>query len=115
MNWHDLKSIAQIESLRLESNDAPVVIFKHSTRCSISKVTLDRLERSWNDSEVGNAKAYMLDLLSYRQVSDHIVNTFGIQHESPQIMVLRNGQVIYDDSHFQIDYHKVKEIIKSQK
>lgn len=108
MNWIELTSDAQLESLREESRKNPVVIFKHSTRCSISRTALDRLERNWNAGELHDVKTYYLDLLAYRPVSNLIAQAFRVEHESPQLLLIRDGNVIYHRSHFEIDFLGVK-------
>ncbi len=113
MKWNSLRSIDQIEQIKIESRHAPVIIFKHSTRCNISRASLDRLERNWQDGETPGVKLYFLDLLSYRQISDKIADEFGVYHESPQVMIIRNEKATYDRSHFDIDYHQIIKEIRS--
>ena len=110
MNWKQLTSIHQLDSIR-EASSAPdmraVAIFKHSTRCSISATALSRLERQWhfNESEL---PIYYLDLLQYRDISNRIAADFGIRHESPQLLVIKNGQCVYHAAHFGIDPKEVE-------
>jgi bacillithiol system protein YtxJ len=108
MNWIELKSPDQLEKLRAESKNQPVVIFKHSTSCSISRTALNRLERNWNDDEMTYVKPYYLDLLSYRNISREIAEIFDIEHESPQVIVLKNGEAVFHRSHFDIDFVSIK-------
>lgn len=108
MNWTLLEDIEQLNQIKKESAEKTVLIFKHSTRCNISRATLDRFERSWKDEEMKNVKPYFLDLISYRNVSNQIVNQFGVEHESPQVLVVRDGKAIYDNSHFGIEYDAIK-------
>jgi bacillithiol system protein YtxJ len=112
MKWKPLQSLEQIGEIKVESRKSPVLIFKHSTRCNISRASLDRLERNWSEEEMADVKLYFLDLLSYRKISDQIEAEFGVDHESPQVMVIKNEKSTYDKSHFEIDYHQLKEEIK---
>jgi len=96
MSWHALNTIEQLDSIILESFQIPIVILKHSTRCSISVMALGRLDRS---TFPDNAKFYLLDLLKYRDISAAIAERLQVHHESPQIIILRNGECIYDESH----------------
>ncbi len=96
MSWHALNTIEQLDSIRLESFQIPIVILKHSTRCSISVMALGRLDRS---TFPDNAKFYLLDLLKHRDISAAIAERLQVHHESPQIIILRNGECIYDESH----------------
>jgi bacillithiol system protein YtxJ len=108
MKWVKLKESNQLDLIRQQSLLKTVLIFKHSTRCSISRTALDRLERNWNDEEMKNVEPYFLDLISYREISNQIASQFDIEHESPQVMLIKNNAVVYDSSHFEIDYGAVK-------
>lgn len=113
MNWNTLQNTDQLTELINESKEKKVLIFKHSTRCSISKTTLDRLERNWKESEMNNVKPYFLDLLTFRELSNTIATRFGVEHQSPQVLIISKGQSRYDCSHFDIDYHQIKSVIKN--
>jgi bacillithiol system protein YtxJ len=113
MEWSELKSQDQLDQIREESKSIPVLIFKHSRRCSISRVALDRLERKWNAAEVGDLKPYFLDLISFPETSDSIASQFEVEHESPQVLIIENGQSVYDQSHFAIDYNQILEATRS--
>jgi bacillithiol system protein YtxJ len=112
MNWNELTSLEQLDAIVNESMQQPVVIFKHSTRCSISSMALDRLERSWDNGE--DLKPYYLDLIQYRDVSNQIVDKFGVMHQSPQVIILKDGQVIYDNSHMGISYQSILNAVKEK-
>lgn len=106
MNWNNLTNLDQLDSLVEESNEHAVLIFKHSTSCSISRATLDRLERNW---KLGNeVKIYFLDLLAYRSISNAISERFEVQHESPQALIIEEGKSVYNRSHFDINYNDIK-------
>lgn len=113
MNWIPLKNQEEINQIKDHSHDKPVIIFKHSTRCSISSMVLNRLERSWSEEEVADVKPYYLDLLKYRDISNMIADEFKIPHQSPQVLMLKNGEVVYHDSHMNISYETIKEAAKS--
>jgi bacillithiol system protein YtxJ len=106
MNWHELTQLDQIDQVIEESKTNPVLIFKHSRSCSISNTALNRLERNWNSDQ--EAKAYLLDLLTYRNISNAIADRFGVQHESPQVLIIEQGKSVYDRSHFDINYQDIK-------
>jgi bacillithiol system protein YtxJ len=97
MNWIALQSIAQLEEIL--SRQSPSLLFKHSTRCSISSVALERLNKSSLSDRVN---AYLLDLLSYRSISDAIATRLQVHHESPQVLLVKNGECCYDESHLSI-------------
>jgi bacillithiol system protein YtxJ len=113
MNWNTLNSVGQLDKLVEESKEFPVLIFKHSTRCSISRMVLDRLERNWNQTEMSHIKPYFLDLISYREISNQVAQQFDVEHESPQVLILSDGKSVYDRSHMGIDYHQIAEEVKS--
>lgn len=113
MNWNTLSDHQQIETIKQESHQQPIIIFKHSTRCSISRAALDRLERNWKQEEVPAAKPYFLDLLSYRDISNQIANLFEVEHESPQVLIIRDGKAIFDRSHLAIDFKGIKQAIEA--
>lgn len=110
MSWSELTSLEQLETVINESKQQPVVIFKHSTRCNISSMAFDRLQRAWDSSE--NIKPYYLDLIQHRDVSNEIVEKFGVTHQSPQVIILKGGQAIYDNSHMGISYQAVINAVK---
>lgn len=111
MNWTELKSLNQLEELRNESKNQTVIIFKHSTSCSISKTALNRLERNWKEEEMNSVKPYYLDLLSFREISRSIADLFDIEHQSPQIIVLKNGKAVFNRSHFDIEFTSIKNAV----
>ena len=80
MNWIELTSESQLSDIVAVSETQPVIVFKHSTRCSISVAAKGRLERQWNfaDNEI---TAYYLDLLNYRSISNKIADDFQVQYE----------------------------------
>lgn len=108
MEWQKLTKIEQIENLVEESKTQPVVIFKHSTSCSISSMAKSRLERQWSDNKLDSLKPYYLDLLAYRPVSNEIADFFQVRHESPQLLLIQDGVCTYNGSHMGIQLGEVK-------
>jgi bacillithiol system protein YtxJ len=113
MHWNKLTSIDQLGDLKLESKEKYVMIFKHSTRCSISAMVLNRLERNWNDEETKQIVPYYLDLIEHRDISNAIEDIFNEQHESPQVLLIKDGASILNKTHMAIDYNTIIERIKS--
>lgn len=113
MNWIELKALGQLEKIKAESERQPVLIFKHSYRCNISRTALDRLERNWNDKEMAHVKPYFLDLLSFREISHQIAEQFQVAHQSPQALLIANGKSVLDLSHFAIEYDPIKTAVKN--
>ena len=107
MNWKKLTEASQLEEIKTQSFAKPVLIFKHSTRCSISSMSLDRILRNWKEEDLDRIEPYYLDLISYRALSDLVEDQFGVPHESPQVILIRDGKAIYDNSHFGISYPEI--------
>lgn len=111
MNWTKLVSEQDLEDLKQASFERPVLLFKHSTRCSISSTVLNRLERKWKQEEMGRLKPFFLDLVAYRKISNRVAEEFGVPHQSPQVLLIENGRCIYDASHMQISYQNLKSLV----
>ncbi|MBL0359434.1 MAG: bacillithiol system redox-active protein YtxJ [Chitinophagaceae bacterium] len=106
MNWIELTTTEQLETIKERSKATPQLIFKHSTRCSISSVVRSRLERTAAPADVD---FYFLDLIRHRNISDKISETFAVYHESPQILLIKNGECTYDESHSGINMDEIVE------
>ena len=104
--WNELSSLDDLIKAIDESYSQPVLIFKHSKRCSISSMSKSRLERNWEENTI--LECYFLDLLSNRDISDQIANEFKVDHQSPQILIIKDGKCIYNASHNEIDFQKIK-------
>lgn len=111
MNWIKLASIAQLDEIIEASHNQPKLLFKHSTRCSISSMALNRLVRSWDENETSQLAPHYLDLIAHRDVSNAISDKLDIQHQSPQLLIVSDGKVIYDASHMEINYSEVIKVL----
>lgn len=114
MNWNELTSIEDLEKIEGTSFDKPVMIFKHSTRCSISSASLDRVQRKWENTTDDILDVYFLDLISYRDISNAVAVKFGVDHQSPQVLIIKDGKAVFDASHFGIDYEEIKKVAQSE-
>ncbi|WP_298119035.1 bacillithiol system redox-active protein YtxJ [Flavobacterium sp.] len=101
LDWVAFEHIDQLDMIIQNSWQKPVLIFKHSTRCIISKTALSSFENEFHYED--KITLYFLDLLKYRTISNEVAETFVITHQSPQILLIKNGIVIYDASHESID------------
>lgn len=101
MSWNDLTDLGQLNEIMALSNEKPVAIFKHSTRCSVSRMALKQFENEFDFSD--KVTPYFLDLIAYRDVSNEIANRFGVQHQSPQLILIKDGKAVYNASHSDID------------
>ena len=106
IQWNSLTSEGQLVDIIKQSNTIPCLIFKHSTRCNISSMAKVRLEKGW-DFDANDMKPFYLDLISFRNVSEAIAEKFGIYHESPQVLLIRNGECTYDASHLDISVEEL--------
>jgi bacillithiol system protein YtxJ len=109
INWIELTDLGQLNEIMDLSHEQPVVIFKHSTRCSISRMALKQFENEF-DLE-GRVTPYFLDLLNHRDISNEIATRFEVYHQSPQLLLIKEGKSIYDASHSDIDAVVLKEKI----
>ncbi|AEL25333.1 bacillithiol system redox-active protein YtxJ [Cyclobacterium marinum] len=107
MSWIKLEDASQLNTIKEESNEKPVVIFKHSTSCSISGMAWNRLQRNWKDGDSEKFTPYYLDLLSYRALSNAIAEEFNVTHASPQVIVVKGGKAVYNNSHMGINYNEI--------
>jgi len=110
MEWTQLTSEDQLEQIVNLSKERSQVIFKHSSRCSISSVAWKRVQKSDKHT---NIDFYFLDLIAYRSLSGKIAETFKVHHESPQILVIKDGQCIFDESHLSISMDEILEQAKA--
>lgn len=106
--WLPLTQPDQLTDLAQSSHEQPVLIFKHSTTCSISAAAKSKIERQWADSGLAEMPLYYLDLLRFRPLSAQIAEQFGVRHESPQLLLIKDGECRYDASHMGIRLSDVK-------
>lgn len=111
-SWITLTGEQELETAIAQSFQHPVVIFKHSTRCEISRMALRRLERNWEFSD-DQITLYYLDLIAYRNISNKIAEISGVKHESPQIILYVKGKPIYSTSHSGISVDELKQQLLS--
>lgn len=109
MTWRFISSQEDLEEAIRTSYENDVVIFKHSTTCSISHMAKLRLESNWSFAD--EIVPYYLDLKVYRDLSNEISERFQVVHESPQLLLIRKGECIYDASHFDITVDELKETL----
>lgn len=109
INWISLTNLGQLDEMVSRSAEKPVVIFKHSTRCSVSRMVLKQFENEFDVATLDcNVSMYFLDLLEHRDISNEIANRFGVYHQSPQLLLIKEGKSVYDVSHSDIDAEELK-------
>lgn len=109
INWIPLTELHQIDEIINDSSVRFSLIFKHSTRCSISRMALKQFENEFDLED--KVTAYFLDLLNYREISNAVSEQFNVVHQSPQLLLIQNGKVIYDASHSAIEAHFIKTVV----
>ncbi|XLS30931.1 bacillithiol system redox-active protein YtxJ [Flavobacteriaceae bacterium M23B6Z8] len=108
--WERLETLDALEEALALSKEKTIVIFKHSTRCGISRMALNGFEREF-DIENENLKLYFLDLIQFREISNEIAIKTGVWHESPQLLVIKNGKAVHHSSHGAISAEKIKDYL----
>ncbi|MET7029393.1 bacillithiol system redox-active protein YtxJ [Sediminicola luteus] len=96
--WVNLNSLSQLDEIQSKSANRVQVIFKHSTTCGISRMVMNMFKSSYNYPE-DQIDLYYLDLLANREVSNAVAEKFQVMHQSPQLLVIKNGTVVAHDSH----------------
>lgn len=104
--WTRIESEKDLDAAVEKSLKKKVVIFKHSTRCFISKTVLKSFEKQMENSDK-DYSYYFLDLIAHRNISNEIESQLDVVHQSPQLIVLENGKAIYNASHQSIDLDKI--------
>jgi bacillithiol system protein YtxJ len=125
IDWNPLTDLGQLDQIVAESETKPVLIFKHSTTCSISRMALKNFENEFDVATLQsvqtlhsvqtlqcNVSTYFLDLLNYRAVSNEIASRFNVVHQSPQILLIKDGIAVYNASHENIDATILKQKLK---
>jgi len=109
-SWSILEDRTELEKVDELSKDKPVILFKHSTSCGISASAKHRLEVDW-DSIEGDFEFYYLDLLNHRAISNEISQRYEVRHESPQILIIKNGIATYHASHHGIQASAIQDAL----
>jgi bacillithiol system protein YtxJ len=106
MNWIPITDASQISSIIEKSKNNPQLIFKHSVRCGTSALAKNRLEKGTAPEGID---FYYLDLINYRSISNQVADVFQVEHESPQVLLIRNGKCVYNESHIAIRMDEITE------
>jgi bacillithiol system protein YtxJ len=106
MDWIQLTDLCLLEEIKTKSFQQAQIILKHSTTCSISAMAKNRIEKGKKSS---NFDFYYLDLLKFRNISNEIATIFQVHHESPQVLIIKNGECVYSESHYAINLEEIIE------
>lgn len=107
INWIPFNSLHQLEEIKELSKQETILIFKHSTRCGISRMVIKMFEKQFDES-IKDLKVYYLDLLNFREISNEVGYTFQVLHQSPQLLVIQNESAMANASHYDITTLDVK-------
>ncbi len=108
MNWIVIDDIKILDELIEKSNNLPQIIFKHSTRCAVSSLALNRIS-----SKSVNKNYYIVDIMSHRDISNALASRFNIIHQSPQLLLIHNGVCVQNTSHLGISKSWVEKKMKA--
>jgi bacillithiol system protein YtxJ len=108
VKFFTLDKMEQFDEIDEISQTKPVVLFKHSTRCSISRMALKQFDAEFNYPEE-KIEWYLIDLLNHRDLSNEIASRYNVVHQSPQIVVIRNGKAVFNESHDSIAAEDLKQ------
>lgn len=108
-HWINIESVQQLNEVLDINSPKTKLFFKHSTRCSISSMALKFFESDWIGNE--DVECYFIDLIAYREVSNELAKQTHVEHQSPQVIVLKEKNVIYNASHQSIDAEKILKLL----
>ncbi|MCP9201070.1 bacillithiol system redox-active protein YtxJ [Gramella sp. GC03-9] len=109
--WIALNSMEQLDQIEKNSEEKTIAILKHSTRCGISRMVLKMFESDYKMDPSEAVELYYLDLIAYRDISNEIAERFGVKHESPQLIVIKNREVVHHSSHQAISANKLADFV----
>ncbi|MFD2697331.1 bacillithiol system redox-active protein YtxJ [Mesonia sediminis] len=110
IDWLEIKKVCDVEAILEASKEQTAIVFKHSTRCPVSRMALNRFEAE-ADFDANRVAFFFLDLIQYREVSNLIAEKFQVTHQSPQIIILQNSQVVGHFSHHEIEADVVADLL----
>lgn len=110
IDWKLLNKPEDLEQIVQNSKEAPQIIYKHSTRCAVSSIALFSLQGIRADV-VEKADFHFLNVIDHRDLSNYVAEKLNVRHESPQLLLIRNGKVDWHGSHYQVKAETVAEIL----
>lgn len=108
MEWISLETSDQIDNIKQQPGYS--LIFKHSTRCSISMMAKRRFEMDWQNLPT-DMPLYFLDLIKHRDISNKVAQDFSVYHESPQMLIIKDGECVLDQSHGSISVDEAVSVL----
>ena len=108
--WKELLNLEQLDQIEEVSKTKTVIIFKHSTRCGISSMVLRLFKKGYRYQD-NQIEPYFLDLIANRSLSNEVAIRFQTIHQSPQLLVIKNGQTVHAASHYDIQVDELERFI----
>lgn len=105
--WQQLQTVEEYRSAVRDSYEKPIVLFKHSTSCYISKLVKEKFEAELTAIRPSGVDFYYLDLLHFRPISNLVANELKVNHQSPQLIIVKNGEAVFNASHSGIEFSDV--------
>ena len=113
MKWNTINTLEHLNNIKADSNDQFVLIFKNSLNCNVSADALDLIEENWKAGDELRMKPYLVDVIKNRPLSMQIAEDYNIKHQSPQVLLIRNGVCVYSKTHWNISYDELLDTIKA--
>ena len=114
MKWNTITKLEHLNEIREDSFNKPVLIFKNSLNCNVSADALDLIEENWKTDDELMIKPYLVDVIKNRPLSMQIAEDYNIKHQSPQVLLIKNGECIYSKTHWNISYEELKETVNTE-
>lgn len=108
INWQKIEQATDIKKIAMLSKQQPCLIYKHSSRCNLSNMALYSLEEDWKFSEK-DVQPFFLDVIQYQKLAFQVAEEFSVHHESPQVLLIQNGECTYETSHLDINVEEIAE------
>jgi bacillithiol system protein YtxJ len=103
--------INELDELLAESRQRPLLLFKHTYSCGVSAEALDELVDHLKQ-KTGDARYALVTVQTHREISNAVASRLGIRHETPQALLVRDGQVVWSASHFRVTATAVETALK---
>lgn len=109
VNWINIESVEALNEAISNTKDKSGLFFKHSTRCNISSMALNGFESQWEENE--KCDLYFIDLIRHRDVSNALSEITSVEHQSPQVILIKDKKAVYNSSHNGISASAIKNLI----
>ena len=109
LNWINIESVEELDTAFNNTDQKSGLFFKHSTRCPTSRMVLNTFESEWEEN--GKCNLYFINLLAHRDVSNTLSDLSGVEHQSPQAILVQNKTSIYNNSHSGISAKEIQKLI----